>query len=316
MNCLTFVTSSVYTSLEMQVLAKRPTPLRPFRPTPAVMPIAWHKDEDSFQFMLAQLGIDLRECFDQGVSLGNRRLRLVLLGLKADLKLQARAGKLLRWYSTTRKAPLDPYRVVNRTMGLCCWLCPAGDPQFPYEEVHTEEPAWFKAMESFAEPPWRVGEETGLISNSLRYRDRPAKFLLPDLFHIYLAGFGQDFAGSALVYLLPVAFKSPDGESVDAQLQILNSCFRLWKQMYKVHTHLVYFARGSLSFMDATKTFPTGTWSKASDTAKIISFIEHISEMWLQELPNDKTLYYLHAASKAIGVSMRCLYDADLFVDP
>ena len=276
-----------------------------------------HKDnEDCFQEMLLQFGADLRECFDTGIVVNGRRLRLVCLGMKGDLKLQARAGKMTRWYSTTRKGPINE-KNTKQTKGLCCWLCPAGDVKYPFEELHTEEPAWKKAMETFTEPPWNTDDEPPIVSFCHRYLDRPGRFFLPDLFHIYLAGFGQDFAGSCLVYMLPVTFKSPLGDGVEAQLDTLNRSFKLWRKMFKVYTHTGSFNRNLLGFPDATKVFPTGTWSKASDTSKIITFIQYIAELFLEDngAASDKILHYIHVASTAIGVCMKTLYEADLWID-
>lgn len=111
---------------------------------------------------LTEMAKDLRTCSDEGVSItGGGRLKLVALGLKADLKFQARAGKLTRWYSTCRKAPIDRKRKKS-TAGLCCWLCPAGAEEFPFEEVASEFPAWFRAMPSWTDvPPW--DEPCGLV---------------------------------------------------------------------------------------------------------------------------------------------------------
>ena len=136
-------------------------------------------------------------------------------------------------------------------------------------------------METFTEPPWNTDDEPPIVSFCHRYLDRPGRFFLPDLFHIYLAGFGQDFAGSCLVYMLPVTFKSPLGDGVEAQLDTLNRSFKLWRKMFKVYTHTGSFNRNLLGFPDATKVFPTGTWSKASDTSKIITFIQYIAELFL-----------------------------------
>lgn len=269
-----------------------------------------HKNEDCFQEMLLQFGSDLRECFDKGIDFHGRTLRLVCIGLKADMKLQARAGQMTRWYATARKAPYDP-NSRTQSSGRCCWLCLGGDVAYPYEEIHSENPAWLGSMQLDTEPPW--DDECGLVSFSLRY-EKPATFFLPDLFHIYLAGFGQDYAASALVYLLPIAFQSPYAASVEAHFEVLNTCWKAWKKMFKVTTHTRTFNRYNMTYLDNTKTYPSGTWSKASDTAKIIAFIEYISGFWLDDHPNDKMLHYIHVTSKAIGVSMRCLYDSDLWI--
>ena len=272
-----------------------------------------HKNEVTFQEMLGQFGIDMRECFEKGVHVQGRTLRLVLLGSKGDLKLQARAGRLSRWYSTTRKAAENPKR-KNQTPGHCCWLCLAGDKKYPFEEIHTFQPSWLKTMEDPTDP-WLPGNECELLSHSLRYLKQPAAFYLPDLFHIYLAGFGQDYAASCLVYMLPLCFQSPDGASVEHQIEVLTSVFKAYRKMFKVQTHTMWFTRLLLNFTDATKVYPTGTWSKASDTAKIIKFIHYVCGLWLEDYPHDKILHTIYASSGAIGVSMRALYDSELFVD-
>lgn len=146
-----------------------------------------------------------------------------------------------------------------------------------------------------------------------RYMERPGRFFLPDLFHIYLAGFGQDFAASSLVYMLPVTFESTDAHSVEGQLIVLNNAFKLWRKMFKVSTHIATFNRNMLGFPDATKVYPTGTWSKASDAAKIINFILYISELY--DHVDDRLLRYIGVASHAIGVCMGNMYASDLWVD-
>lgn len=277
----------------------------------AVMPAAWHKDDSVFQSMLAEFGRDLAECFEKGVEVQGKHFRLVLLGLKADLKLQARAGRFNRWYSTCRKGPIDPSK--NQTAGLCCWLCGAGCVGLPFEEVNTETPAWYKAFGEWVDtPPWFEGAECGLMTSSFGYNSQPAKFFLPDLFHIYLAGFGQDYAASCLVYMLGITFP---GTSVEQQLASLNSSWRLWKKMFHVSSHTYNFNRNMLNFPDAKKVFPTGTWSKASDTPKILKFVLYICSLYDEKVSSDKMLYYIELSCQMIGTCMRCFYDADLMMD-
>ena len=275
-------------------------------------PAMWRKDDSHFQSMMTALGEDLKECFDTGVLYQGQRLRLVCIGLKADLKLQARAGRLTRWYSTCRKSAYDPAK-KNQTLGYCCWLCPAGSIDFPFEEVHTESPAWFKAMGQFAAtPPWKDGEVNGILANSFSYMAQPAKFYLADLFHVYLAGFGQDHAASCLVYMLGVTF---DGSSVDTQLESLNAAWKLWRKFNKVSTHTYTWTRNMLGFPNAT-TFPSGTWSKASDTAKIMEFILYMCDVYSDKIAGDRILYYIQVAGTALGTCMKGLYDADLWIEP
>ena len=193
----------------------------------------------------------------------------------------------------------------------CCWLCGAGDVTIPFEEIHTETPTWYQSLPDWIDiPPWG-DSPCGLMENSLGYNAHPAKFYLPDLFHIYLAGFGQDHAGSCLVYMLGILFQ---GSSVEKQLDSLNSAWRLWKRMFKFSTHTYNFTRNMLNFLDAKKVFPTGTWSKASDTPKILEFILYVCSLYPEKVSTDKVLYYIQSSCQSIGVCMKTLYDSDLFM--
>ena len=282
----------------------------------AAMPSSMHKgNEPLFQEMLKVFAIDLRDCFDIGLKMENGScLRLVSLGLKGDLKMQAQAGRFTAWYSTARKRPLDTVKVL--LPGRCCPWCPAGDVAAPFEELHTETPAWLRMRAEDPEPPWLRGEEGGMLAASLGYSDRPAKFYWPDLFHIYLMGLGQDFAASCLVYLLPLTFAGPPGSnSVDSQLQALNRTFERWRKMFKVSTNLTSFTRGKLSF-EGYSSFPTGTWSKAGDTPRIIQFVSYVVSLWPELCRSDKMVRYIRDACFAISACMHKLYESDLWIAP
>ncbi|CAE7337047.1 UPF1 [Symbiodinium natans] len=283
----------------------------------AAMPSAWHKNnEDAFQSLLNVFAEDLRECFDEGIAYNGRVLRLVLLGLKGDLKMQARAGCLTRWFTTARKRPYNPAK-TTKSNGMCCWLCPAGHPNVPFEEVHSKSPAWLRQMPLFQEPPWDEGKEGGMLPASLGYLNNPGKFYFADLFHIYLHGVGQDYCASALIYMLPFFFKGRDGNSVDKQLDMLNEVFTLWRKMHRVPMHLVAFTRDKLTYPDATKVYPSGTWSKAADTPRIVQFLLYMCELHpeLCARDADKTLFYIRQAAESISDFMQRLYKADLWID-
>ena len=281
------------------------------------MPASMHKHRDAdFQEMLQVFAMDLRECFDTGVQLKNgSRLRLVLLGLKGDLKLQATAGRFTAWYSTARKKAYNPESGKPQASGRCCPWCPAGDPAAPFEEFHTENPAWQVMKQQLQEPPpWDA--PGGMLWASLGYAKDPTQFYFPDLFHIYLMGIGQDFGSSSLVYLLGVAFKGTTGNNkVDDQIEALNRTFTTWKQMFKASVHLTAFTKGTLTFPDYS-TFPAGTWSKAGDTPHIIKFIEYVCSLWSELYREDKMIFYIKEACTAIGECMRRLYHADLWIVP
>ena len=284
----------------------------------AAMPSAWHKsNEDAFQRLLKTFSEDLRECFDEGLSYNGRVIRLVLLGLKGDLKMQARAGRLTRWFTTARKRPLDPSR-PSKVTGECCWLCHAGAVDAPFEEIASENPAWLQKMDKNMEPPWEHGKEGGMLEASLSYFKQPAKFYLPDLFHIYLAGVGQDFGASGIVYMLPIFFHGRRGNSVDKQLEMLNEVFTLWRKMNKVPMNLIAFTRDRLTYPDATKVYPTGTWPKAADTPRIIQFMLYVLDLFPDRCARDadKILYYIKLAGESIGAFMQGLYKADLWIVP
>ena len=96
-----------------------------------------------------------------------------------------------------------------------------------------------------------------MIASSLAYLDQPSKPYLPDLFHICLAGAGQDYAASAIVYTLPILFAPPTGSSVDKHLEVLNTTFTCWRKMFRVPVHMTCFNRERLNFQDATKVNST-----------------------------------------------------------
>ena len=284
----------------------------------AAMPATWHKqNEDAFQALLTSFAEDLRECFDEGISYRGRVIRLVLVGLKGDLKMQARAGNLTRWYTTARKKPFDPER-PPKTNGQCCPWCLAGDLKFPFEEVHSELPAWrLQMMLENPEPPWNVGQEGGMLGPSLGYRLQPSMFYLPDLFHIYLAGVGQDFCASALVYMMPIFFLGPVGRnSLEDQLENLTQSFHVWRKAHKVRVNLVSFTKEKLSYVNATDSYPTGTWSKCADTSAICKFVLYVCEQHPQTCARDgdAMLFYIQRAADAIGRFMKGLYDAGLWI--
>ena len=78
-------------------------------------------------------------------------------------------------------------------------------------------------------------------------------FYLPDLFHIYLAGVGQDFCASALVYMMPIFFLGPVGRnSLEDQLENLTQSFHVWRKAHKVRVNLVSFTKEKLSYANAT----------------------------------------------------------------
>ena len=84
----------------------------------------------------------------------------------------------------------------------------------------------------------------------------------------------------------------------------------------RVTANTYLFTRNMLNFPDATKTFPTGTWSKASDTSKISEFIIYMCETYDDKVSQDKMLHYIDLSCKALRKCMRGLYSADLWVEP
>ena len=155
---------------------------------------------------------------------------------------------------------------------------------------------------------WRsVGSWSGLSLTLLTLLSFTSQIYF-NLFHIYLAGFGQDHGASCLVYMLGTIF---GGSSGDVQLGFLNVAWNFDKRMHLVTTHTYNFTRLVLNFLDGTMTYPTGTWSKASDTAKILEFILYTCDLYTEKIAHDNMLLYIRASCQALGDCMRCLYNAD-----
>ena len=63
--------------------------------------------------MLDSFGEDLFQSYTEGIKVGNLCFRIVVLGLKADCKLQARAGRFTRWYTTCKKSR-NPFMIQTK----------------------------------------------------------------------------------------------------------------------------------------------------------------------------------------------------------
>ena len=139
------------------------------------------------------------DLYDTGIDCDGTTFKFLPIGLKGDLPWISKAASLNRTFGNIRKrAPNE------KSKGLvgCCWLCHAGQPGLPFEDLRLD-PTWSKTEFENNEAPW---DECPSI---LKFIPCEEDALLPqffrmDLFHILQMGVCKDFAGSSMVLILPL----------------------------------------------------------------------------------------------------------------
>lgn len=86
--------------------------------------------------------------------------------------------------------------------------------------------------------------------------------------------------------------------------------------MFHISSHTNSFNQPLLNYMDQTTTYPTGTWSKASDTAKILEFNLYMCEVYQDTVPKHNVWFYIQLSCQSVRDCMQASYDSDLWLDP
>ena len=129
---------------------------------------------------------DLAYAFEHGVvSQSGKKIYPCCIGFKLDMEWMAKVGTLTRSYQNVGH--------VNEKN--CCHECDAGEPGCPFEDVNVNA-MWTRTR--FNTLPWR---QSPPWSNIPFDRDKPAKFLRRDAFHVFRLGICRNFIASS-IYLL------------------------------------------------------------------------------------------------------------------
>ena len=164
----------------------------------SVLPRAVYKKNDACLHNLVHAWSEnLGMCFREGLELGRGqpRLRIAILGLKADWPALDKLGKLERHF----RREAYPFG-----KGIC-HLCQANTEVCPAWHGHDFTSAgWVRSMET-SPLPWKPGAESALTMYIPVEPSMKPQFYLIDLFHTVHKGVHADLAGSAIVSWLVIS---------------------------------------------------------------------------------------------------------------
>ncbi|CAE7891710.1 unnamed protein product [Symbiodinium microadriaticum] len=274
-----------------------------------VMPKYMHRDSlDVFDALMVETMRSLESLYYEGLQLRDGRvLRFLVVGLKGDLPFLAKAGHLNRTFLNIRKAPEKP---SSKPLVGCCWMCGAGTPNIPFEEF-TAEPRWLSTCGANNALPWTNTPPWFDHLPAQLYEDR-GRFFKLDLLHIFHLGVGRDFAGSSLSVLLEQIYQ---GDTFPEKLQAMNDGLRAFCASTGKQIHFKLLTRELLGFTGYSK-YPTGHWNKASDTPVLVEFVFWTLQQHAAELAQSRMLQVMSSASEAVGIFMRELLRAPLWLSP
>ena len=270
-----------------------------------VMQKALYKDdEDSFMNFLEGMMQNLCKLYYEGVDLpGGKRLRFLLLGVKGDLPFLQKAGFLLRTFLNVRKAPKT---AKSKRLCGCCHLCLAGTEEYDFEDFATS-PCWLPTTGRNNPYPWaRIPPYFEYLPH---VRQGAPSFFRLDIMHLLHLGFGRDFCGSSLVLLLDLY----NADSIPVALDRQTADLARFVQESRRQIHFKRLSRDMLGYKNE-HSFPSAHWSKALDTPVMMEFIIWILDQQQTLLLEDRLLRLMHGAAQAMGVFMRTVLKAGLWL--
>ena len=200
----------------------------------------YYKDEHHrFDELIDIWAQKMKDLFETGFEFGGDTWKIGVLGLTGDAPFLREAGRHNRSFSNVRKSAAS-----NRILKGVCWLCDAGRTNGPaYEDVNILTADWLGTVGPRNPLPWT--SQSPLLEHLFMDQNDPARFYLPDTFHIYYFGVGKDFASSSLIYLAKTVFKK--GISMPALMQSMeNSSVTLLCTKQSEHTLEENFLRNYL----------------------------------------------------------------------
>ncbi|OLP80192.1 hypothetical protein AK812_SmicGene39428 [Symbiodinium microadriaticum] len=181
-----------------------------------------------------------------------------------------------------------------------------GTEDYHFEDFATA-PAWLQTTGPRNPYPW------SRIPPFLEYmphirEDAPSFFRL-DIMHLLHLGFGRDFCGSSLVLLLDLY----NADSITVALESQTADLKLFLKQTRRQLHFKRLSRDMLGYKNE-HSFPTGHWSKALDTPVMFEFVKWLLDQQQGLLQEDQLLRLIYGASHAMGVFMRTVLKAGLWL--
>ncbi|CAE6960432.1 unnamed protein product [Symbiodinium sp. CCMP2592] len=130
-----------------------------------------------------------------------------------------------------------------------------------------------------------------------------------DVLHVYHLGMGRDFVASSLVVLLDVY----EASSVPEGLDLMTADLKRFLSQTRRQLHFKIISRDLLGFKKES-VFPVGHWSKASDTPILMEFLLWLLEQHRSKMEGDQLLRVMYGAADAMGVFMRAVLQAGLWL--
>ena len=131
---------------------------------------------------------DLALCFESGIDAAGQRVRIAVVGMKADWPALVSLGKLDRHF---RREAYPAGKGI-------CHLCMGNTPSCAtWHEVDFESAPWVASMQT-STLPWKPEDESALTRLIQMEPHLKPWFYLPDLFHTVHKGVGADLAGSSI----------------------------------------------------------------------------------------------------------------------
>ena len=213
------------------------------------------------------------------------------------------AGNHVRSFSNVRKSA----RSTALLKGVC-YLCAAGRTNGPpFEDIRLTAAEWTKTCGPNNLLPW---DDPSPLLHYLPVNDTDvAGFFKPDLFHVFHAGLGKDYAASCLVYLCKSIYKQ---RRIDTSLQLLNADFRQFLQDTKEKCNFRQFSFDMLGY-ESSRSYPKGHWSKNMDTATVCKFVEHACVKYVFDFLDDECIAVIIDACGAIHQFMTIVFTGSFF---
>ena len=138
----------------------------------------------------------------------------------------------------------------------------------------------------------------------------PGSFFKLYVLHVYHLGMGRDFAASCMALLLDFY----EAGSVPSAIDCMNADLKLFLTTTRRQVHFKLLSRGLLGY-SGDGAFPAGHWSKAMDTPVLVEFIVWVLGRHPRKVSQDRLLQVMESAGTAIGMCMRAMLNANLWMD-
>lgn len=256
-----------------------------------------------FNALLDHWGRFLAQLFEEGFTFDGETWRVAILGLTGDAPFLREAGNHDRSFSCVGKK--------HGSTGLkgVCWLCPAGRSGGPpFEDVRVTSALWTGQCGQSNPLPW---SEPGPLLQHLALNELDvASFYRPDLFHVYHAGVGKDFAASAIIYAMKTFYKR---RNIHLSVDAINEELKQFLQQTKVR---INFGRLTLEMLgySTARSYPFGHWSKNMDTAVMAKFAEYLCVKNHNGYERDAIRQLIVEACGCINHYMHVLFNAGFFL--